>query len=188
MRSNQGGLMFPQLIAAIGDIAAFMDDDDEGPNFDAAQQRAVDAYRNELLPAALGGAWSRGQPGVPWSDQHASELFDHSIWFRRRDARGPRTWQDCVVLGSPYRWEAVDETGEPVLDFLVAAQPLLERKVGVWTNNDLSWWDPGQTICVLAAAGLESERASRFGFRPVRSGIAGLQDFTIARVAPAGAP
>ena len=77
------------------------------------------------------------------------------------------------MLGSPYRWEVVDETGELALNFLVAAQLLLERKVGVWTNNDLSWWDPGQTICVLAAAGLESERASGFGFRPVCSGIAG---------------
>jgi hypothetical protein len=73
-----------------------------------------------------------------------------------------------------------------MLDFLVAARPLLERKVGVWANNDLSWW-LGQTICVLAAAGLESKRVSRFGFRPVRSGIAGVQDLTIARMAPAGA-
>ena len=178
--------MFPQLTAAIADIAAFMDDD-EGPNFDAARQQAVDAYSAELLPTALGGEWTRGQPGVPWPDQYASELFDHPLWFRRRDARGPRTWQDCAVLGSPYRWEVVDETGELALNFLVAAQLLLERKVGVWTNNDLSWWDPGQTICVLAAAGLESERASGFGFRPVRSGIAGVQDLTIARMAPARA-
>jgi hypothetical protein len=59
-------------------IAAFMDDD-EGPNFDAAQQRAVDAYGAELLPTVLGGAWSRGQPGVPWPDQYALELFDHPI-------------------------------------------------------------------------------------------------------------
>jgi hypothetical protein len=101
--------MFPQLTAAIADIAAFMDDD-EDPNFDAAQKRAVDAYSTELLPTVLGGEWSRGQPGVSWPDQYALELFDHPIWFRRRDARGPRTWQDCVVLGSPYRWEAVDET------------------------------------------------------------------------------
>jgi hypothetical protein len=180
MRSNQGGLMFPQLTAAIADIAAFMDDD-EDPNFDAARQQAVDAYSTELLPTVLGGKWSRGQPGAPWPDQYALELFDHPIWFRRRDARGPRTWQDCAVLGSPYRWEVVDETGELALDFLVAAQPLLERKVGVWTNNDLSWWDPGQTICVLAAAGLES------GFHPVCSGIAGAQDLTIARMAPASA-
>src|SRR6516225_1382183 len=112
-----GGPMFPQLTAAIADIAAFMDDD-EGPNFGAARQQAVDAYSAELLPTALGGEWTRGQPGVPWPDQYASELFDHPLWFRRRDARGPRTWQDCVVLGSPYRWEVVDETGEPVLDFL----------------------------------------------------------------------
>jgi hypothetical protein len=55
--------VFPQLTAAITDIAAFMDDD-EGPNFDAAQQRAVDAYSTELLPTVLGGEWSRGQPGV----------------------------------------------------------------------------------------------------------------------------
>jgi len=133
--------MFPQLTAAIADIAAFMDDD-EDPNFDAARQQAVDAYSAELLPTALGGEWTRGQPGVPWPDQYAPELFDHPLWFRRRDARGPRTWQDCVVLGSPYRWKVVDETGELALNFLVAAQLLLERKVGVWTNNDLSWWDP----------------------------------------------
>jgi hypothetical protein len=179
-------MFFPELRAAIADIAAFMDDD-EGPDFDAAQQRAVDAYRNELLPTVLGGEWSRGQPGMPWSEQYSLELFDHAIWFHRRDARGPRTWQDCAVLGSPYRWEVVDETGELALDFLVAVQPLLEHKVGVWTNNDLSWWDPGQTTCVLVAAGLESERARGFGFRPVRSGIAGVQDPTIVRMAPAGA-
>jgi hypothetical protein len=48
-------------------------------NFDAAQQRAVDAYGTELLPTALGGEWTRGQPGVPWPDQYAPELFDHPI-------------------------------------------------------------------------------------------------------------
>jgi hypothetical protein len=36
MRSNQGGLMFPQLTAAIADIAAFMGDDEDS-NFDAAR-------------------------------------------------------------------------------------------------------------------------------------------------------
>jgi hypothetical protein len=45
----------PELKAAIADIAVFMDDD-EGPNFDAAQQRAADAYRNELLPMVLAPA------------------------------------------------------------------------------------------------------------------------------------
>jgi hypothetical protein len=44
-----------------------------------------------------------------------------------------------------------------------------------------------KTVCVLAAAGLESERASRFGFRPVRGGIAGMQDLAIACMAPARA-
>jgi hypothetical protein len=76
-------MLFPELRAAIADIAAFMDDD-EGPNFDAAQQRAVDAYRNELLPMVLGGEWSRGQPGAPWSDRYSLELYDHPVWFRRR--------------------------------------------------------------------------------------------------------
>ena len=80
-------MFFPELRAAIADIAAFMDDD-EGPNFDTAQQRAVDAYRNELLPTVRGGEWSRGKPGVPWSDRYSLELFDHPIWFRRRGARG----------------------------------------------------------------------------------------------------
>ena len=188
MRSNLeiALMLFPELRAAIADVAAFMDDDEDS-NFDAAQQRAVDAYGAELLPTVLGGAWSRGQPGVPWPDQYALELFDHPIWFRRRDIHGARGWRTCAVLGSPYQSEIIDENGEFTLDFLVAARPLLDRKVGVWTNNDLSWWDPGQTVCVLAAAGLESGRASRFGFRPVRSGIAGVQDLTIARMAPAGA-
>jgi hypothetical protein len=49
----------------------------------------------------------------------------------------------------------------------------------------LSWWDPGQTICVLVAAGLEPAQASGVGFRPVRSGIAGAQSFTTFRMAPA---
>jgi ATP-dependent DNA ligase len=71
--------MFPELKAAIADIAVFMDDD-EGPNFDAAQQRAVDAYSTELLPTALGGEWTRGhrngervqlisRRGVDWGDR-----------------------------------------------------------------------------------------------------------------------
>ena len=118
--------MFPQLTAAIADIATFIRDD-EDPNFDAAQQRAVDAYRNELLPAALGGEWTRGQPGAPWPDQYAPELFDHPIWFRRRGACGSRSWLDCAVLGSPYRSEVVDEAGNYRPDFLGAARPLLRR-------------------------------------------------------------
>jgi hypothetical protein len=60
------------------------------------------------------------------------------------------------VLGSPYRWEVVDETGDFTLDFLAAAQPLLERRIGIWMNSEWSWWYPGQTICVLVAAGLDS--------------------------------
>ena len=93
-------MFFPELRAAIAEIAAFMDDD-EHPNFDAAQQRAVDAYRNELLPMVLGGEWSRGKPGVPWSDRYSLELYDHPVWFRRRGVCGPCSWQDCVVLGNP---------------------------------------------------------------------------------------
>jgi hypothetical protein len=41
-------MLFPELRVAIADIAAFMDDDEDS-EFDAARQRAVDAYRNELL-------------------------------------------------------------------------------------------------------------------------------------------
>jgi hypothetical protein len=59
---------------------------------------------------------------------------------------------------------------------------LRERKVGVWTSNDLSWWFPGHTICVLAAAGLEPERADGFGFRPV----CGIADFAVIPMATAG--
>ena len=61
-------MFFPELRAAIADIAAFMDDD-EGSDFNAAQQRAIDAYSGQLLPTVLGGEWSRGKPGVPWSDR-----------------------------------------------------------------------------------------------------------------------
>ena len=92
-----------------------------------------------------------------------------------------------MVLGNPYRSEVIDEAGDFTSEFLAPAQPLLRQRIGIWTSNEMSWWDPGQTICVLAAAGLESERASRFGFRPVCGGIAGVQDLTIARMAPAGA-
>jgi hypothetical protein len=177
-------VVFPQLTVAIADIAARVDD--EGKTFHAARQRAIDCYADEMPPALLGGEWSHGQADVPWTDKYALELFDHLLWFHRQ-GHGVRNWQTCALLGSPYRSEIVDETGEFTLDFLVAAQPLLARKVGVWTNNDLSWWFPGQTICVLAAAGLAPERASRFGFRPVCSGIAGVQDRTTVRMAPAGA-
>jgi hypothetical protein len=81
--------MFPELKAAIADIAVFMYDD-EGSDFDAAQQRAIDACSSEMLPAVLGGEWSRGKPGVPWSEQYSLELFDHPIWFRRRGTCGQR--------------------------------------------------------------------------------------------------
>jgi hypothetical protein len=129
----------------------------------------------EMLPTVLGGKWSRGRPGVPWSDRYSLELYDHPIWFRRRGACGPCSWQDCVVLGNPYRSEVIDENGDFRPDFLTAAQPLLRQRIGIWMNSDLSWWFPGSTACILLAAGLESERASRFGFRPVRSGIAGVK-------------
>jgi hypothetical protein len=161
--------MFPHLTAAIADIAARVDD--EGKAFHAARQRAIDGYRDEMLPALLGGEWAHGSSDAPWLGQYASELFDHLLWFHRQ-GHGVRNWSSCALLGSPYRAEIVDETGEFTLEFLVAAQPLLERKVGVWTSNDLSWWFPGHTICVLAAAGLEPERACEFGFRAVPRGIA----------------
>jgi hypothetical protein len=61
-------IFFPELRSAIADIAAFMDDD-EGPDFNAAQQRAIDAYSSELLPTVLGGEWSRGKTLRP-SAQH----------------------------------------------------------------------------------------------------------------------
>jgi hypothetical protein len=86
-----------------------------------------------------------------------------------------------VLIGGKF----VDETGEFALDFLAAAQPLLRQKVGIWTSGELSWWFPGQTICVLVAAGLDPHRASGFGFLPVRGGVAGVQDSL--RMVPAGA-
>jgi hypothetical protein len=138
----------------------------------------------ELLPMVLGGEWSRGKPGVPWSDRYSLELFDRPIWFRRRDARGPRGWHDCAVLGNPYRSEVIDEAGDFTPEFLAAAQPLLRQRIGIWTSNEMSWWFPGQTICVLVAAGLESERASGFGFCPVRNGIAAVKDLMTVRTAP----
>jgi hypothetical protein len=172
--------MFPQLTAAIADIAAFIDD--EGKKLGAARQRAIDSYRDEMLPALLGGEWSHGQADAPWPDRYAPELFDHLLWFHRRGVNGARSWQTCAVLGSPYRAEIIDEIGEFTLDFLAAAQPLLERRVEVWTSDDWSWWFPGHTLCVLAAAGLEPKRASGFGFHPVR----GIADFAVIPMAPAG--
>jgi hypothetical protein len=61
------------------------------------------------------------------ANQYAPELFDHPLWFRRWDIHGPRSWQTCAVLGSPYHSEIIDENGEFTFDFLVAAQPLLKR-------------------------------------------------------------
>jgi hypothetical protein len=37
--------------------------------------------------------------------------------------------QNCIVLGSPYRWKFIDEIGELALDFLAATQPLLRQKI-----------------------------------------------------------
>jgi hypothetical protein len=54
-------------------------------------------------------------------------------------------------------------------------------------SSELSWWYPDQTVCVLVAAGLESEQASRFGFCPIRNGIAAVQDLTTRTAPDAGA-
>ena len=45
---------------------------------------------------------------------------------RGEDARGPRSWDNCAVLGNPYRTETIGETGE----FLAAARPLLKHGIG----------------------------------------------------------
>jgi len=47
---------FPVLTAALTEIAGL----DEGSELNAARERAVDAYGNELLPAILGGEWTYG--------------------------------------------------------------------------------------------------------------------------------
>ena len=46
------------------------------------------------------------------------------------------SWHDCVLLGSPYRSEVVDEIGELTPGFLTAARLLLERSVGIWMSNE----------------------------------------------------
>jgi hypothetical protein len=136
-------IFFPELRAAIAEVAAVIGRD-EGPDLDIAQQRVVDAYRNELLSSVLRGSWSCGRPRVPWttSDRYCSPLFQHAVWFRRRGARGLRSWDDCAVVGGPYRSEVVDEDGDFTSDFLAAAKPLLRHGLGVWTNDALSWWYP----------------------------------------------
>jgi hypothetical protein len=56
-------MLFPELRAAIADIATFMDDD-EDPNFDAAQQRAIDCYRDEMLPMCADRGFPPGRKSV----------------------------------------------------------------------------------------------------------------------------
>jgi hypothetical protein len=164
-------MMFPELTAAIADVAACNGQHNSGLcNLCTAQRRAMLAYGYELLPAVLSGEWTTPRSGAgTWSEplyQHRC-LSDHAVNFRRRDTRGSRGWRNSAVLAQPDRLNVDSVDGEFTPDFLAAAQPLVQQDVGVWVSSRLSSWLPGQTALVLMAARLEPERAGEFGFRAV---------------------
>lgn len=137
---------------------------------DAAYRQVRAAYASELLPAILGGEWAETkrslfvrQPGTRddfFLAPHFHDLFDHPLHFRRRGAKGPLTWKNCVLIGQPYPAEP-DQGAEQAL--------ALARHfgVGVWRRDDLSAWYPGVTMLVIAAQGLTPQNAQKFGFKPL---------------------
>jgi hypothetical protein len=162
---------FPVLTAALAQIAKLS----EGVELDAARQQAINAYGSEMLPAVLGGNWAYGGTEPPWADAVPLELSAHLVWFRRY-ADQP-SWKNYAILTHPDQF-AVDDggivrevraAGRLLPSFLAAVRPLLEQGVSVWVSNDLSYWHPGRTVCMLMARGLAPERAPAFGFRPIRS-------------------
>jgi hypothetical protein len=163
---------FPVLTAALTEIAGL----DEGSELNAAREGAVDAYGNELLPAILGGEWTYGGTELPWPDAVPLELSAHALWFQRYETSG-LSWQDCAIISHPHQ-SIVDDggivrevraAGRLLSSFLTAVRPLLQLGIGVWVSNDLSYWRPERTVCLLMARGLAPERAPGFGFRPVRA-------------------
>src|SRR5262245_22359485 len=105
--------MFPELSAAAAAAATF-----DGRHVHregrawrecglcVAHMRGIDACADELLPAVLGGEWMAVEGGT-WppprtGDNVTNELFDHETVFRRRGARGPRSWRDCAIISEPY--------------------------------------------------------------------------------------
>jgi hypothetical protein len=157
---------FPQLTAALTQIARL----DEGSRMDTARGQAVDAYGSELLPAILGGDWVHGGSNIPWPKCIPTDLSAHLLWFRRND--NLPSWKNCAVFTHPNQ-PIVDDgkiirevraAGRFIPSFLVAAQPLLKRGIGIWVGHDLSYWRPSRTVCVLIARGLAPEHAPKFGF------------------------
>ena len=158
---------FPALTAALVQIAKLS----EGDELDAARREAIEAYANEMLPAILGGDW---ESGPSWPELIPIELSAHALWFQRHD--DPPSWDNYAVISHPPQ-STVDDggvvrevraAGRLLPSFLAAVEPLLQLGIGVWVSNDLSYWHPGRTVCVLMARGLAPERAPAFGFRPIR--------------------
>jgi hypothetical protein len=95
-------MFFPELRAAITDIAAFMDDD-EGPDFNAAQQRAIDAYGSELLPRCSGASGRAASPVHPgpidtlWSCSTTQSGFAGAGLTGR--AAGAIVWCSEILIG-----------------------------------------------------------------------------------------
>jgi hypothetical protein len=136
------------------------------------EQSVVEAYASELLPEILGGEWQttdttlREPPGTVGRRPVYSDyivLFDHPLSFRRRGARGPSTWDNWAIAGRPYN--TFDKDGSVKAESRnLAAHLAAQYRVGVWARPDLSAWFPGSTRLVVAARGLNTAEAARFGF------------------------
>jgi hypothetical protein len=143
----------------------------------AAEAVVAAAYASELLPALLGGAWTRtdamlkvpapdtftGTESLYGQAEFYSFLLDHPLRFRRRGTSGMLTLKNGAVIGRPYN--AFDKAGVPLDAARRAARDLAFRyHASVWARPDLSSWYPGWTALVVVARGLEPGAAERFGF------------------------
>jgi hypothetical protein len=144
---------------------------------EAAEAVVNAAYASELLPAVLGGAWTRtdaalkvpaprtftGTELLYGHGQYYHDLLDHPLHFRRRGTSGMLTLKDGAVIGRPYN--AFDKAGVLLAAARRAARDLAARYyASVWARPDLSSWYPGWTALVVVARGLEPGAAERFGF------------------------
>src|ERR1700722_1165521 len=113
----------------------------------AAEDDLDRGHRAGCGRGGLGGEWQTtdttlwGPPGTLSKRPVYSEyytLFDHTLWFRRRGARGPSTRDNWVIVGCPYN--TFDNEG------LVQAESLgLAAYLTAQYRRDLSAWYPGWT-------------------------------------------
>ena len=149
-----------------------------------ATRRAVEVcYRDELLPAILGGRWSESpKPAkIPDTGFHQREpiakqysmIFEHSLEYRQPQGRKfavaiigrPFNLFDNGMLTKAARMSAVGFVAEMKEGGKWAGPDV--NPWGVWARQDMSCWSTRDSSLVIAARGLRPEDASEFGFTPL---------------------